>query len=109
MAMTDVLYYRGVAGGISVVEIHPVDTVEHCYGGRRPSVVDFLDEIDKWVETGDAPDQVVAYWLDENMQPSGSRPVCAYPNAAQYDGKGDTRNASSFSCAGGGQRKSVDQ
>jgi feruloyl esterase len=75
--------------------------VEHCFGGPGPSWVNFLDEIDNWVETGNPPDQVIAYWLDETMQPSGSRPVCAYPEVAQYDGEGDTRDASSFSCAGG--------
>jgi feruloyl esterase len=63
--------------------------------------VNFLDEIDHWVESGDAPNQVTAYWLDENIQPAGSRLVYAYPLAAQYDGEGDTRDASSFSCAGG--------
>ena len=73
--------------------------VEHCFGGPGPSWVNFLDEIDNWVETGSAPDQVIAYWLDETMRPTGSRPVCAYPVAAQYDGEGDTRDASSFTCA----------
>jgi feruloyl esterase len=73
--------------------------VEHCFGGPGPSWVNFLDEIDNWVETGNAPDQVIAYWLDGNMQPAGSRPVCAYPVAAEYDGEGDTQDASSFSCA----------
>jgi feruloyl esterase len=72
--------------------------VEHCFGGPGPSFVNFLTEIDKWFESGKAPEQVTAYWLDENMQPNGSRPVCAYPKVAKYDGKGDTRNASSFSC-----------
>ena len=75
--------------------------VEHCIGGPGPSWVNFLDEIDNWVETGNPPDQVTAYWLDETMQPSGARPVCAYPEVAQYDGEGDTRDASSFSCDGG--------
>jgi len=27
--------------------------------------------------------------------PAGSRPVCAYPQVAKYDGKGDTRDVSS--------------
>jgi feruloyl esterase len=72
--------------------------VEHCFGGPGPSWVNFLDEIDNWVETGDAPDQVIAYCRDENMQPTGSRPVCAYPAVAQFDGEGDTRDAGSFSC-----------
>jgi feruloyl esterase len=72
--------------------------VEHCFGGPGPSFVNFLTEIDQWFETGKAPEQVTAYWLDEKMQPNGSRPVCAYPKVAKYDGKGDTRNAASFSC-----------
>jgi feruloyl esterase len=72
--------------------------VEHCFGGPGPSWVNFLDEIDNWVESGDAPDQVTAYWLDENMQPTGSRPVCAYPEVAKYDGNGDSQKAASFNC-----------
>jgi len=82
------------------VRLFMMPGVEHCFGGPGPSWVNYLTEIDNWVETGKAPDQVTAYWLDENMQPSGSRPVCAYPAVAQYDGEGDTRDASSFACAG---------
>ena len=72
--------------------------VEHCFGGPGPSFVNYLTEIDQWLETGKAPEQVTAYWLDEKMQPNGSRPVCAYPKVAKYDGQGDTRDAASFSC-----------
>jgi feruloyl esterase len=72
--------------------------VEHCFGGPGPSWVNYLDEIDRWVETGDAPEQVTAYWLNEQMQPDGSRPVCAYPEYVSYNGSGDPRHASSFSC-----------
>ncbi|UCH44535.1 MAG: tannase/feruloyl esterase family alpha/beta hydrolase [Nitrospiraceae bacterium] len=72
--------------------------VEHCFGGPGPSFVNFLTEIDQWFATGKAPEQVTALWLDETMQPTDSRPVCAYPKVAKYDGKGDTRNAASFSC-----------
>lgn len=72
--------------------------VEHCFGGPGPSWVNYLTEIDKWVQSGEAPDKVTAYWLNQKMQPTGSRPVCAYPEVARYDGKGDTRDASSFSC-----------
>jgi feruloyl esterase len=72
--------------------------VEHCFGGPGPSWVDFLDEIDSWVESAEAPDQIIASWLDENLQPTGSRPICAYPDVAQYDGDGDTRDAASFRC-----------
>jgi feruloyl esterase len=72
--------------------------VEHCFGGQGPSYVNFLDEIDKWVGTSKAPEQFPAYWLDDKFQPTGSRLICAYPKVANYDGKGDSRDVSSFSC-----------
>jgi len=80
------------------VRLFMMPGVDHCWGGRGPSYTNFLNEIDKWVETGKKPEQTAAYWLDENFQPSGSRLLCAYPKVAKYDGKGDTRNVSSFSC-----------
>jgi feruloyl esterase len=95
----EVLGFDGTA--TEDVRLFMMPGVEHCFGGSGPSWVNFLDEIDSWVTTGDAPDQVIAYWLDENMQPIGSRPVCAYPAVAQYDREGNTRDASSFSCPGG--------
>jgi len=67
--------------------------VEHCAGGPGPSFTNYLDEIDKWVVSGKAPEQAPAYWLDEKFKPNGSRLLCAYPKVAKYDGKGDTRDA----------------
>jgi len=75
--------------------------VEHCSRGPGPSFTNYLDEIDKWVETGYAPEQTAAYWLNENAEPTGSRLICAYPKVAVYDGKGDPQDASSFSCVEG--------
>ena len=72
--------------------------VDHCAGGVGPSFVHMLNAIDRWVETGDAPEQLTAYWLDEQNQTDGSRPVCAYPSWLKYNGSGDPREASSFSC-----------
>jgi hypothetical protein len=75
--------------------------VEHCFGGPGPSWVNWLKELGQWVDTGKAPDEVTAYFLDKNMQPEGSRLLCAYPQIAKYDGKGDPRDASSFRCVKG--------
>jgi feruloyl esterase len=83
------------------VRLFMMPGVEHCFGGPGPSWVNFLDEIDNWVESGDAPDQIIAYWLDETAQPTGSRPICAYPNVAQHHGEGDPRDPASFRCLGG--------
>jgi feruloyl esterase len=98
-------YYEQVLArdesAVDDVRLFLMPGVEHCFGGPGPSWVNFLDEIDNWVESGNAPDQVTAFWLDETMQPTGSRPVCSYPTVAEYDGEGDTRDALSFSCIAG--------
>jgi feruloyl esterase len=95
-------YYEDVLAhdetAVADVRLFMMPGVEHCFGGPGPSWVNFLTEIDEWVEAGEAPGQVTAYWLNEQMQPDGSRPVCAYPNLLEYDGVGDPRDASSFSC-----------
>jgi feruloyl esterase len=83
------------------VRLFMMPGVEHCFGGPGPSWVNFLDEIDSWAETGEAPDQLIAHWLDETGQPTGSRPICAFPHVAQYDGQGHPRDSSSFRCAAG--------
>jgi feruloyl esterase len=83
------------------VRLFMMPGVLHCFGGKGPSWVNWLDELDKWVETGKAPDQVTAYFVDEKLQPTGSRLLCAYPQTAEYDGKGDPRDVSSFSCVKG--------
>jgi hypothetical protein len=83
------------------VRLFMMPGVGHCFGGKGPSWVNYLTEIDKWVETDKAPDQITAYFVDEKMQPTGSRLLCAYPQTAEYDGKGDPRDVSNFSCVNG--------
>jgi hypothetical protein len=80
------------------VRLFMMPGVEHCFGGKGPSWVNWLNELDAWVETGMAPDQITVYFVDEKMQPAGSQLLCAYPQTAEYDGKGDPRDMSSFSC-----------
>jgi feruloyl esterase len=80
------------------VRLFMMPGVLHCIGGDGPSWVNWVDEIDKWVETGMAPDQITAYFVDEKYQLSGSRLLCTYPHLTNYDGKGDPRDVSSFSC-----------
>jgi len=72
--------------------------VMHCAGGPGPFIVNYLDAVDSWVETGEAPNQLMAIWLNEHLQPDGGRPVCAYPKVLTYDGKGNPREPESFSC-----------
>ena len=101
-ALGTIDYYEKVlehdASAVEDVRLMLLPGVDHCAGGAGPYLVNMLNEIDNWVETGDAPEQLTAYWLNEQMQPDGSRPVCAYPKYLKYNGSGDTRDAASFSC-----------
>lgn len=56
-----------------------------------------LDVIEKWRETGVAPDKVVAEH-HVNGGVDRTHPVCPYPQAAIYKGSGDPYDASSFTC-----------
>ena len=82
------------------VRLFMMPGVLHCVGGKGPSSVNFLKELDQWVESGNAPDQIAAYFMDADRKPTGSRPLCAYPQRATYDGHGDPGNMASFSCTG---------
>ena len=73
--------------------------VAHCVFGPGPDVTDYLTAIDEWVETGNAPEQLAAQFRGKDLQPTKEgRILCAYPKVAKYDGKGNTRDAASFSC-----------
>jgi feruloyl esterase len=70
--------------------------VGHCGGGDAPSVTDMLTVIDQWVETGKAPDRIIAE-NPPNQKPM-SRPICPYPQIAKYKGSGSTDDAANFEC-----------
>ena len=80
------------------VRLFMMPGVMHCAGGPGPFIVDYLDTIDDWLETGNAPQQLTVFWLNDQGQLDGSRPVCAYPKVLTYGGSGDPRKAASFSC-----------
>ena len=69
----------------------------HCRGGPGPDTFDALTALEQWVEHGEAPEQIVASKLEDG-EVVRSRPLCPYPQVAQWDGVGDTDEASSFAC-----------
>ena len=73
----------------------------HCSGGAGGTdQFDAFGAMVNWVENGVAPDSMVATaraaagvpW------PGRTRPICAYPKEAIYNGTGDIELASSFTC-----------
>jgi feruloyl esterase len=71
--------------------------MEHCSGGPGPSQADWLAALEQWVEKGIAPTRIVAA-RPANATAPRTRPLCAYPQVAQYTGKGSTDDAANFSC-----------
>ena len=69
--------------------------VNHCQGGPGLDDFDTLGAMQSWVESGKAPDSLLAAG---RAFPGRTRPLCAYPRFAQYDGKGNPEQASSFTC-----------
>jgi feruloyl esterase len=58
---------------------------------------DLLSALDRWVETGTAPDRIVASRI-VNGAVVRSRPLCPYPRKAVYRGQGSTDDAANFAC-----------
>jgi feruloyl esterase len=75
--------------------------MKHCRGGDGPSSVNWLDIMVRWVEQGEAPDQLLATqyenqtddWTKHGGKVLRTRPVYPYPTRAQYTGKGDVNDA----------------
>ncbi len=102
-ALDTVDYYQRLAranGGAEKLSqssrLFLVPGMGHCAGG--PATLDQFDALSllvDWVNTGKAPDQVVATGA---AFPGRSRPLCPFPQHAQYRGQGDPQAASSFEC-----------
>ena len=111
-------YLEGVQntmGGSATAEfvrLFLVPGMYHCDAGPGPDVFDDLTALEQWVEQGDAPQEMIAYQVDTpdgygatwgnivapHAQVERSRPICAYPAAAQYRGRGNVNDANSFEC-----------
>lgn len=86
-----------------------VPGMNHCSGGPATDQFDALTALVDWVEYGRAPDRIVASArgagnpgganadLPAGWSATRTRPLCPYPQAAQYIG-GDVESADSFAC-----------
>ena len=69
--------------------------------GFRDAEHDALLALMEWTEKGKAPDQIIATkWKNDTLQDKvlRQRPICPFPQHAEYDGKGDMDEASSWKC-----------
>ena len=76
-----------------------VPGMAHCGGGPGPNQVDWLAALERWRESGTPPDQITAARVADSRVDM-TRPLCPYPQVAQYTGVGTTNDAANFVCKG---------
>ena len=69
----------------------------HCRGGVNVDRFDALTSVVRWVEKGEAPEQLTAARV-ENGKSVRTRPLCSYPSVARYVGRGSTDDITAFRC-----------
>lgn len=97
-------------GASDAVRYFPVPGMNHCRDGQATDQFDLLTPLVKWVEEGVVPQAVVASArgagnvggdnkaLPADWSANRTRPLCAYPTVARYNGSGSLESAASFSC-----------
>jgi feruloyl esterase len=114
-------YYDSVAAKMGAqqtgtfVRLFMVPGMQHCGGGsgtnsfgQYPGAAGDPDHdmdaaLERWVEKGAAPERIVAAKRKSDFDPASAvvrtRPLCAYPLVARYQGSGSTDDAANFVCA----------
>jgi feruloyl esterase len=87
----------GAAKVQSFYRLYMVPGMAHCGGGEGTSNFDMLSALEQWVEKGKAPDSIPASRV-ANGQVDRTRPLCPYPQVAQYKGSGSIDDTANFSC-----------
>lgn len=71
--------------------------MQHCGGGPGPDAFDSVAAVQRWVEEGHAPERIIASHYTQGAL-DNSRPLCPYPQKAEYSGKGNAVDATSWVC-----------
>ena len=124
-ALNTVDYYQNVVAKLghadtdSFARLYMVPGMQHCSGGPGPDVFgqsatwvadpqrNARTALEAWVEKGTAPGAIIAAKAGSGAAgatgdataPAMTRPLCPYPQAAQYKRSGDPNRAENFVCA----------
>jgi feruloyl esterase len=84
----------------SYARLFMVPGMYHCSGGPGPNTFDALTPLVTWVETGVAPETIVATKFVNDTPPAVqmTRPLCVFPGVAKYRGNGSASVAANFTC-----------
>jgi feruloyl esterase len=90
-----------VLGGAARIEnsyrLFMAPGMAHCGGGEGPNTFDMVRALEQWVESGKAPDQIIASHSTNGVV-GRTRPLCPYPRVAVYKGMGSSDEAANFEC-----------
>ena len=85
----------------NTVKLFMIPGMAHCGGGQSPGNFDPLGAMVKWVESGAAPEKLIAIKPPSESAP-GTAPqkhlLCPYPQVAQFQGSGDSNDVSTYTC-----------
>jgi len=85
----------------SYARLFMVPGMYHCgNGGPGPHTFGALAALVSWVESGTAPETILAtkYVNDTPPAVQMTRPLCVFPKVAKYNGSGSTDDAANFTC-----------
>jgi len=77
------------------VRLFLVPGMGHCGGGPGLNGFESTRAIEQWVEQGTAPTQLEGHGAN-----GLTRPLCPYPQSAEYSGSGDVKDGRNWSCKG---------
>ncbi|HEU0175542.1 MAG TPA: tannase/feruloyl esterase family alpha/beta hydrolase [Blastocatellia bacterium] len=118
--MNTINYFQTVVANMgqrqtnSFMRLFMAPGMQHCAGGPGPDSFgqmvtsaqsdpqhDLTLALERWVEQGVAPDQVIAtkrQGANPQAPTPRTRPLCPYPQVARYKGSGSTDDAANFNC-----------
>ncbi|MBI2688041.1 MAG: tannase/feruloyl esterase family alpha/beta hydrolase [Acidobacteria bacterium] len=79
------------------LRVFMVPGMQHCGGGPGPNQFNAVAALERWRESGVAPDSILAARVVENRV-ERTRPVCPFPQVAVYKGTGSINDAGNFTC-----------
>jgi feruloyl esterase len=81
----------------TAIELYMEPGVNHCWGGDGPDTFDAVGALDQWMRSGRAPARITALHTSD-AGVDRTRPLCPYPQVAQYVGSGSVDEAANFRC-----------
>ncbi|HLG57673.1 MAG TPA: tannase/feruloyl esterase family alpha/beta hydrolase [Vicinamibacterales bacterium] len=79
------------------VRLYMAPGMQHCGNGPGPNQINWMAALERWRESGVAPNRLDAAHVTNNRIDM-TRPLCPYPQVAQYKGAGSTNDAANFIC-----------